>query len=177
MHELSEGHDAHMPAAARLVFEGWNEVNKDTACRYWIKDEVLPCSINEDIVATYGKTQNNSNSLDVNALVQMFQRMNLSMYRRGLLHHHDQEVDDLENRGTVVADIDSSRPEPLEDPLPLRSEAMRLLDRLENIACDSQVNDSVIHLRRVCSLFCGAFRNEAQSAIRQHFINEVVQRT
>lgn len=102
----------------------------------------------------------------------LIQEVIVQDYFDNLVDSHESE-----DHGTDVADIDSSPFVPLEKPLPLRSEVMSVLDRLENIAYDSQGNNSIIHLSRVRILFCEAFRNETQFPTRQLLIAEVMQRT
>lgn len=63
----------------------------------------------------------------------------------------------------------------MEEPLPSRAALMNQLDQLEKAAVSSQLDDAIIHLRRVRNAFREALRVDAQRSNRQLLVTEIMQ--
>ena len=77
---LEEGRDPHMLDVAEMLENVWGSIEETTIARCWIKSDILPKSVNADLLKKHGKLSMKKNSdpeNDLKNLIDLFKNLRL----------------------------------------------------------------------------------------------------
>lgn len=92
MRGLSEGFDPHMLDVAEMVSKSWKEVSEECVARCWIKSKALPCAVEAELGAQFGRVSVVNESEDTKEIVDCMSRLSITLDRRDPFFEQIREV-------------------------------------------------------------------------------------